>query len=101
MKSQRKHVNTLNLRTIFEMISRGVTLPPGVQDMLRRMKHRAERLARYRFRNASYPYSGKRQTARYTRQRADARQMNSHKPPAIWPNHLGPNPWRTSAQAVA
>lgn len=87
-----KHINTLNLKTVFEMLKKGITLPPGVLKWLRRMQHRQERLARYRMRMAGYPYSSKRQEQRYARNRMDEQQRNSHKPPAIWPRHLGPSP---------
>lgn len=60
MKTLRQHINTLNLREAFEEFKRGVALPPGVLKWLRQMQHRQERLARYAYRNASYPYCGKR-----------------------------------------
>jgi hypothetical protein len=84
----RQHIKALNLRQLFELVKSGVALPPGELRMLRRLKHRAARLGRYRRRNASYPYSSKRQHARYARNGMDVQQRNSHKPGTLQPRHV-------------
>lgn len=55
------HVNTLNVRHIFEAIKQGITLPPGVLDWYRKWQRRQARLLAYWHRNAGYPYASKRQ----------------------------------------
>lgn len=89
----KSRLKAFNLRSAFELLKRGVTLPIETIKMLRRWQHRQNRLQSYRMHNAGMRGCGKRQQARYGRNRMDEQQRNSHKPPAIWPNHLGPSPW--------
>lgn len=69
-----QHTGALNVVQIASDFQRGVAMPPGLQEMLRRWLKRKARLARYRDRNASYPFSSNRQNARYTRQVASGQK---------------------------
>ncbi len=83
-----QHLKALNLRSVFDMLKRGVTLTLEAKEILRRFQHRIRRLELYRRRNASYPFCGERQRQRYLRNGMREQQRNSHKPPALQPRHI-------------
>lgn len=57
--------------------------------------------SRWRGPTRRVPYSSARQGERYTRNDMIAQQAASHKPPAIWPAHLGISPHDARAAKVA
>lgn len=69
MKAGKQKTGALNLFQVFAEWMKGESVPPGLINEMRRMKHRQARLARYRSRNASYPYSSVRQNTRELRKR--------------------------------
>ena len=82
----------------FIEIVRGIDSPIEKTALRKRSK---QRRAYTRFwRHSTFATHGHRQSERYLRNNMIEQQKNSHKPPALWPRHLGPSPWVEQREAV-
>lgn len=78
---------------------RGI-VSPMEKSVLRKMRKQSRAYKRF-WHHSTYSHSGKRQSERYLRNDMVGQQQRSHKPPAIWPLHLGPSPYAASASEAA
>lgn len=85
-----QHINALNERQRFLATFKGVLSP--MEKYLRQIERQMVRRQKRTTRMAHWEHCGARQRARYARNQMHIQQQNSHKPPAIWPRGIGPNP---------
>ena len=81
-----KNINAKNIVALMTAALKGILSP--TEKIERRKLRRQARYARRWSKHASYVHCGKRQQARYARNKMDEQQRNSHKPGTVQPYHI-------------